>query len=339
MTDPNTHAANKRAVASSLRTVLDCSDAEFDAAIAEAYADDARLFAFHPVNKHHGARAIGDALWAPIRNSFPGIERHDAIVAAGDYEGRDFVCCMARLGGRFEEDWHGIPATRGVVNLRCCEIHQVADDKIVESHVLIDVLDLMRQADCWPVAPSLGAEGQWRNPLTEDGVRIDTVDPESGAEALRIVKAMHAGLGEFDGKDLSSMSHAQYWTRDFMWYGPAGIGTTSGLADFEYSHQIPFLRAFPDRKVATHVTNVADGNYVVTGGWPSVVATHTGPDWLGVGPTGKHIDMRVMDFYRVEGELIAENWVPIDIVNILLQMGVDVFARMRHLRGQPRTDL
>ena len=46
-----------------------------------------------------------------------------------------------------------------------------------------------------------------------------------------------------------------------------------------------------------------------------------------------------MDSYRVDGELIAENWAPIDIADALRQMGVDVFARVRHLRGQPRTAL
>ena len=201
---------------------------------------------------------------------------------------------------------------------------------------LIDVLDLMHQAGCWPIAPSLGAEGAWRSPATQDGVKLDEVDPESGAAALQIVQDMHGGLLAFDGKDLSSMHHAQYWTPDFMWYGPAGIGTSRGLKGFEAHHQIPFLRAFPDRKVANHIANVADGKYVITGGWPSVVATHTGPDWLNVAATGKHIAMRVMDFYRVESGLIAENWVPIDIADILMQMGVDVFARLRHLQGDPR---
>jgi len=51
---------------------------------------------------------------------------------------------------------------------------------------------------------------------------------------------------------------------------------------------------------------------------------HVGPDFLGSGPTGKEVTMRVMDFY-----LHRENWVPIDIIELLLQMGVDVFSRMR----------
>lgn len=39
--------------------------------------------------------------------------------------------------------------------------------------------------------------------------------------------------------------------------------------------------------------------------------------------------MRVMDFYRCDVVTIVENWIPMDIPHILLQMGVDVFGRMR----------
>lgn len=339
MTDSAMHAANKRAVVTNLRTICSTSLDELDAAVAVAYADDARLFAFHPVNENVGSGAIARSLWRPIRESFPDIERRDQIILAGEYDGDDYVCAMGQLQGTFENDWHDIPASRGVATLRYGEVHRIADGRITKSHVLIDVLDLMYQADCWPISPSLGAEGAWRPPATLDGIDLESVDPETGREALALVKKMHGGLLAFDGKDIRSMHHARYWTPNFMWYGPAGIGTTRGLRGFEAHHQIPFLRAFPDRKVANHIANVYDGNYVITGGWPSVVATHTGPDWLNVAATGKQIKMRVMDFYRVENGLIAENWVPIDIVDILRQMGVDVFARLRHLQGKPRTTL
>ena len=339
MTDVEQHAVNKKAVVAKLRSICSIPIEELDSAIEAVFTADAKLFAFHPVNEHVGPAAIADSLWRPIRESFPDIERRDQIVISGDYKDHAFVCAMSRLQGTFENDWLDIPASHGAVSLRCCEVNQVADGKIVEAHVLIDVLDLMHQVGCWPIAPSLGAEGMWHSPATQDGVKLGSVDPESGAAALKLVKDMHAGLLAFDGKDLASMQLAQYWTPNFMWYGPSGIGTTRGLKGFEAHHQIPFLRAFPDRKVANHIANVYDGNYVITGGWPSVIATHTGPDWLNIAATGKQIGMRVMDFYRVEDGLIAENWVPIDIVDILRQMGVDVFARLRHLRGRPRTTL
>jgi hypothetical protein len=38
--------------------------------------------------------------------------------------------------------------------------------------------------------------------------------------------------------------------------------------------------------------------------------------------------MRVADWWRREGDLLRENWVMIDLPELLLQMGVDVFARM-----------
>jgi hypothetical protein len=39
--------------------------------------------------------------------------------------------------------------------------------------------------------------------------------------------------------------------------------------------------------------------------------------------------MRVMDFYAADQGLIRENWVPIDLINVLLQMDIVVLARVR----------
>ncbi len=335
MADTTIHLHNKQTIFARLQAIVHAPVSELDAAVADAYASHARLFAFHPVNEHLTNSAIAKALWQPIRDSFPDAERRDKIVIAGEYRDKNLVCAMGQLQGTFARDWHGIPATHGVASLRYGEVHEVEDGLIVESHVIIDVVDLMLQAGCWPMAKSLGAEHAWQSPATQDGLNLTNVDIETGSAALAVVKKMHAGLMMFDGKNIDSMDHARCWTPNFLWYGPAGIGTSRGLAGFQAHHQIPFLRAFPDRKVANHIANVFDGNYVITGGWPSVVATHSGDGWLGLPATGKRIGMRVMDFYRVEDGLIAENWVPIDIVDIMRQMGVDVFARLAHRRGHP----
>ena len=55
----------------------------------------------------------------------------------------------------------------------------------------------------------------------------------------------------------------------------------------------------------------------------------TGDDFLGLPATGRHVKMRVMDFYRCDDRTICENWVPFDIPHLLNQLGVDVFRRMR----------
>ena len=52
---------------------------------------------------------------------------------------------------------------------------------------------------------------------------------------------------------------------------------------------------------------------------------------MGIPPTGRAITCRVMDFYAHHEGLIRENWVPIDILHMLHQLGVDVLARMHSL--------
>ena len=70
---------------------------------------------------------------------------------------------------------------------------------------------------------------------------------------------------------------------------------------FQNFHQIPFLRGFPDRKGASHYIRIEDGNYVVTGGWPSVEATHEG-EWLGIPATNKKIKMTAPVMQQRKGE-------------------------------------
>jgi hypothetical protein len=41
------------------------------------------------------------------------------------------------------------------------------------------------------------------------------------------------------------------------------------------------------------------------------------------------VTYRVIDFWRREGDRLAENWVYIDMVDLLKQVGVDVFERVR----------
>ncbi len=57
--------------------------------------------------------------------------------------------------------------------------------------------------------------------------------------------------------------------------------------------------------------------------------------WLGLPPTGKYIELRVMDIWRREGELLKENWVAIDMAHVLLQLGYDLFSQMEEqLKGR-----
>ena len=88
----------------------------------------------------------------------------------------------------------------------------------------------------------------------------------------------------------------------------------------------------PDRGQHPEDTNhhfFAEGQYVAVTGWPNMSQTLTGDGWLGIAPTNQKINLRSLDFWRIENQKIRENWVMIDLLDIWSQLGVDVLSRMR----------
>ena len=335
--------ANKRSLYRRLYELANASPDNLKSRLANVYHGDTHWRGSHPLNEIRGVEAIETTVWQPLFRSFPDIERRDLIFCGGSYHDRDYVAALGHYCGTFREDFLTIPATGRPIYLRYGEVHQVEDGKIVQSTCLWDFLDLIRQAGFRPIAPSLGTEGMWPGPLTSDGIVLHATDTATSAASIRQTLDMHKTLADYDdheglGRDgLLVMPQIEHWHPKMMWYGPSGIGTTRGLQGFVDYHQLPFRIAFPNRKGGEQITDpakgghyiqIGDGHYSVTGGWPSVRAMHVGPDFLGAGPTGKEVTMRVMDFYLHHEGLIRENWVPIDIIELLLQMGVDVFGRM-----------
>ncbi len=347
------HLANKRAVLAALNTIAESRTADVGDALGRIYHPDAEWRGAHPFNEMRGVEAITRQFWQPLLHAFPDLERRDNILIGGQYEGRDYVAAVGHYCGSFQRDWIGLPANGLTMHLRYGEVHQVVEGRIVQSTVLIDVLDAIRQAGFWPLPPSLGAEGMWPGPMGNDGVVLTETDPAESAASLQLMRDMQMSLGAHDDSlgrgraGLLAMPQVQYWHPKMMWYGPSGIGSTRGLEGFVDGHQLPFRTAFPNRPSVprspdrgkdgkNHYIRIGDGAYSATGGWPSRYLDHVGGGWLGQAPTGRAITMRVMDFYKADGGLIRENWVPIDILHTLLQMDVDVLARVRRQFGQRR---
>jgi predicted ester cyclase len=332
------HLANKRRLHAGLARLAEAGQGGAAAALAGLCTPDLEWRGAHPLNEMRGTEAVA-GVWEPLLAACPDLERRDLIVVGGGFEGRDYVAMVGHYCGTFRSDWLGIPATGRPIWLRYGEVHEVRDGRIVQSNCLWDILDLIRQAGFWPLAPSLGAEGMWPGPITGDGLVLRPTDPAQSAASLAQTLAMHGTLGAFRDRpeagraELLAMPQREHWHPRMMWYGPSGIGTTRGLEGFVDHHQLPFRTAFPNRQGGQHYVRIGDGPYSVTGGWPSVTATHLGGGFLGLGPTGRKVAMRVMDFYLHHEGLIRENWVPLDILDLLRQMGVDVLGRMQsHLR-------
>lgn len=75
---------------------------------------------------------------------------------------------------------------------------------------------------------------------------------------------------------------------------------------------------FPDIKV-TRVEQHEMGDKVYT--YAFWEATHTG-NFMGIPPTGKKVHVEYMDIWRAKDGKICENWVVMDIMGLMIQLGV-----------------
>jgi hypothetical protein len=346
--DASPPPALRSQVAEALAALAEAPPDRLGDALDHMAAPDCTWRAACPMDAAAGNAAAAARIWGPLKAALPDLERRDTIRVAGVYQGRTYVAAVGHYAGTWTRDWLGIPATGRTLYLRYGEVWQIGPDgRAVQANLLWDVLDAMRQAGVWPLGPSLGVEGAWPGPLTADGVRMAPSDPGQSRASIEQTLAMHRTLAEHDDRSslsrdsLIAMPQRDHWHPKMMWYGPAGIGTTRGLAGFVDGHQLPFRIAFHrpqgtfeevtaerNRHGAGHYIRIGDGPFSVTGGWPSVYAVHAGGGFCGMPPTGRPVFMRVMDFYLHHEGLIRENWVPLDMLDLFRQMGTDLIARM-----------
>lgn len=298
-------------------------------ALKAAFAKSAQVHLAHPFETLPSHDTFFDQALMPLFTAIPDLERRDTIVIEGQTEqGDTWVGSCGYWTGTFAKPFLGIPNTGHQVSMRFHEFYRIEGDQVVEMQALWDIPELMMQAGVWPMSPSLGREWHVPGPATQDGLAVTG----NGAHALTLVGDMLTGLGRFADGGVEAMDLPRYWHPRCSWYGPSGIGTCRGIAGFRNWHQIPFLKAMPNRvgdPGAGHF--FAQGNYVGFTAWPGMQAKISGDGFLGIAPTDSDITMRSLDFWRVEGHLIRENWVLVDLLHIYAQLGVDVLARMREI--------
>jgi predicted ester cyclase len=282
----------------------------------------------HPINRLADPDGIAAGYWQPFHAAFPDLTRRPYIFMGGkNFDGTIWVASTGDFIGTFANEWLGIPASGNSIHLRYGEFCKIYDNKISEIILLLDIPDLLRQLGYQILPPSLGNEIWIPGPLAGGGIMLTPQDPSESKKSLDLVESMLFGLNNYNQQDKESMGQNQYWRQDMLWYGPSGIGTTYGLIGFEENHQLPFLKAFPDRKGGHHRARFSEGRFAASTGWPSIYSTHS-DTYLGVKGTGNKITMRVMDFWTRDEYLLHENWVFIDFLDLLLQLGTNVLAQI-----------
>lgn len=300
-------------------------------AMQELFAPNAVLNMCHPFGTLIGSDAYHETCLKPLHDAMPDLERRDMIVLAGTTpEEQQWIGTMGNYMGTFLRPFMDIPPTGHLAHMRYHEFFCIEDGKIIEMQTIWDLPELMMQARAWPMAPQLGAYLCTPAPMTSDGLTVSG----DGQAAHDHVIAMLNDLCKYPANpDPNVMQLDKYWHPRFNWYGPAGIGTARGISGFRNWHQIPFLRAMPDRKLdsmgdlASHW--FGEGGYVCETGWPNMRLTLSEDGWMGIAPASKEVLLRSLDFWRMEDKLIRENWVLVDLLDLYHQVGVDVLARMR----------
>ena len=316
--------------------------ADFEAGSVRAelqalFAPDAKLRMCAPFGDLSGPQDFFNTCLGPLLAAMPDLERRDMIVMAGTTpEGQDWVGCKGQYMGTFDAPILDNPPAGHLAHMRYHEFFRLEDGRVTEMQAIWDLPEVMMQAGAWPMAPQLGKFLCTPAPMSGDGLRVEG----NGQAAMDHVIAMLTDLCRHPAEGGPEVMNLEnYWHPKFNWYGPAGIGTGRGIKGFRKWHQIPFLRAMPDRKLdamgdlMSHW--VGEGAYVCETGWPNMRLTITGDGWMGIAPSGQKVTLRSLDFWRLEGDgdkrRIRENWVTVDLLDMYRQIDVDVFVRMREL--------
>ncbi|MEO1153056.1 MAG: ester cyclase [Pseudomonadota bacterium] len=140
----------------------------------------------------------------------------------------------------------------------------------------------------------------------------------SKTDATRaVIEGMVDGLNDHRIADIG-----EFFAEGFGWYGNQGCGTKRGLREFQENWQKPFQAAFSDK-------TCVDEARLYMGEWAAAFgrqeAIHSGI-FMGIAPTGKRVEIRYMDFWKVVDDKIVDNWVMVDFPRVLAQLGVDVFG-------------
>jgi predicted ester cyclase len=146
--------------------------------------------------------------------------------------------------------------------------------------------------------------------LTADNDRSCTNDTR------RVIEGMVDGLNDHRIDDIG-----EFFADSFRWLGNYGCGTKNGLDAFQDNWQRPFQAAFSD-KVCTDEARLFDGQWAAAFG--AQQAIHSG-EFMGIPATGKQVEIRYMDFWKVVDGKIVDNWVMVDFPYVLAQLGHDVF--------------
>lgn len=331
------HLTDKQAVHAFARA--QSTPGDWHAATQQLFATDAEIHVVHPFNTVGGVDGYETAFIAPLKAAFEGLHKRVDILIGGASGGSDWVAVHGHYAGKFASEWIGLKPSNRLEYLRFAEFFRMENGQAVEAHIFLDLPNLMITTDQWPIKSSPGKDrgytGLLPGPATADGVILHEGSAGESQRSLEIIEAMLKSLATADE------AWRPYWHANMLWHGPAAFGAFIGIEDFA-GFQVPFEQAFSSwtgglsgNGVTEHMTRYGDGDYACIAGWPSLMCVRRDM-FLDQPASTDTVFMRVCDFWRRDGDKLVENWVLVDIPDVLLQMGCDLFEGAHSVAPGPR---
>ena len=150
----------------------------------------------------------------------------------------------------------------------------------------------------------------------KQGELTEGTDLSKTDDTRRVIEKMCDGMNDHRIDDMD-----EFFATNFRWMGNTGCGTKYGLKEFQDNWQRPFQAAFSD-KVCIDEARLFMGEWAAAFGRQEAI--HSG-EFMGIKPTGKKVEIRYMDFWKVKEGRIIDNWVMVDFPYVMAQLGEDAF--------------
>ncbi len=130
-------------------------------------------------------------------------------------------------------------------------------------------------------------------------------------ENQELVRQMfEKAINQRDTSVFDSFIDPRYTNHDMPTPGPGPEGMKAVMG--------AFFEAFPDMRIIVEQT-VGEGDLVCTRGY--FIGTNDG-EFMGIPATGKTVNVKYMDMWRIADGKAVDNWVRLDMLGLMQQLGV-----------------
>jgi len=217
----------------------------------------------------------------------------------------DQIATRISASGRHVGDFLGIAPSNKIVTMSGIAIHRVANGKLAEHWGVVDAVGLLTQMGAIPPAPM-------PPPLPAPDIRRATSDRVMSADEMRasLRRLFESGMNRREGAVFDELIDPRYVNYSMPM-------ATPGSAGLQQVVQM-FTSAFPDMHIVVDDV-IAEPDKAATRG--HFTGSHRGP-FMNVPATGKQVNVEYIDIWRAHNGRFVENWVQMDMMGLLVQLGV-----------------